>query len=157
MIKEIEVIGVDIGQEGEGIAKTDSGYTVFVPYLLPGESAHIALLEQGAHFGKGEILELKTESKLRQKALCPVYYECGGCQLQHLSYQGQLQWKEKKVKDSLIRLAGINTPQVSPIIGMETPWYYRNRGQFVIGEENGKPLPASGKRKLRHRDGSCKH
>ncbi len=137
MMKEIEVIGVDIGQEGEGIAKTDSGYTVFVPYLLPGESAYIALLEQGAHFGKGEILELKTESKLRQKALCPVYYECGGCQLQHLSYQGQLQWKEKKVKDSLTRLAGINAPQVSPIIGMETPWYYRNRGQFVIGEENG--------------------
>ncbi|MDD2432029.1 MAG: 23S rRNA (uracil(1939)-C(5))-methyltransferase RlmD [Firmicutes bacterium] len=138
MDTKIEVIGVDLSQEGEGIAKTEGGYTVFVPYLLPGEKAYIKYTQKGKRYAKGEILEIQESSPMRTKAPCPVYYECGGCQLQHFEYSGQLKWKEKKVKDSLIRLAEIKNPKINPIIGMDNPWHYRNRGQFVIGEKEGK-------------------
>lgn len=133
-----EVVAVDISQEGEGIAKTEEGYTVFVPYLLPGERAFVKYTSQGRDFARGEILEFLETSPMRTDPPCPVYRECGGCQLQHLSYEGQLFWKEKKVRDSLTRIAKLDNPKVNPIVGMKDPWHYRNRGQFVVGEEQGK-------------------
>lgn len=133
-----EVVAVDISQEGEGIAKTEEGYTVFVPYLLPGERAFVKYTSQGRDFARGEILEFLETSPMRTDPPCPVYRECGGCQLQHLSYEGQLLWKEKKVRDSLTRIAKLDNPKVNPIVGMKDPWHYRNRGQFVVGEEQGK-------------------
>ena len=138
MDKIVEVQGVDIGQEGQGIAKTQDGYTVFVPFLLPGEKGRVMIIKDEGSFGRGELLEWTDKTSERVEPICPVYYECGGCQLQHFSYEAQLIWKEKKVRDSLIRIGGLRNPKVKPIIGMEEPWYYRNRGQFVIGEQEGK-------------------
>ena len=138
MDKIVEVQGVDISQEGQGIAKTQDGYTVFVPFLLPGEKGQVKIIKDEGSFGRGELLEWTDKTSDRVEPLCPVYHECGGCQLQHLSYEAQLNWKEKKVRDSLIRIGGLQNPKVKPIIGMEEPWYYRNRGQFAIGEQEGK-------------------
>ena len=76
-----EVVAVDISQEGEGIAKTEEGYTVFVPYLLPGERAFVKYTSQGRDFARGEILEFLETSPMRTDPPCPVYRECGGCQL----------------------------------------------------------------------------
>lgn len=137
MNEQMLVRCVDISQEGEGITKSEGGYTVFVPNILPGEKAYVNLVKKGERFGRGEILNLLEESPFRIEPYCPVFYECGGCQLQHLQYKEQLSWKEKKVRDSLERIAGIVNPKINPIIGMEDPWNYRNRGQFVVGEKDG--------------------
>lgn len=138
MEKIIEVIGVDISQDGEGIAKTKEGYTVFVPYLLPREKAIAKLVQKGKRFGRAELVELIGKSNNRVVPRCSIYSECGGCQLQHLDYKAQLLWKEKKVKDSLSRIGGLVNPKVMPIVGMDNPWYYRNRGQFPVGKEDGE-------------------
>ena len=82
-------------------------------------------------------MKLHTESPYRKDAECPVYNQCGGCQLQHLTYEGQLQAKEKQVRDVMRRIGGLGDVPVHPVLGMKTPWVYRNKAQVPIGEREG--------------------
>ena len=68
-----------------------------------------------------------------QKFRCPVYKKCGGCQLQHLSYEAELAYKTREVKDVMERIGGIKGVEVKPALGMEDPWRYRNKAQFPCG------------------------
>ena len=128
----------DIGTNGEGIGRID-GYTVFVEGALPEEVIKVLIVKTKKHFGYGKLLEILEPSPHRVTPACPVAAKCGGCQLQHLSYEGQLSFKTKKVKDHLERIGGFSGISVGYAKGMEEPWRYRNKAQFPVGGKTGEP------------------
>lgn len=128
----------DIGTNGEGIGRID-GYTVFVEGALPEEVIKVLIVKTKKHFGYGKLLEILEPSPHRVTPACPVAAKCGGCQLQHLSYEGQLAFKTKKVKDHLERIGGFSGISVGYAKGMEEPWRYRNKAQFPVGGKTVEP------------------
>ncbi len=121
-----------MGSAGEGIGRLD-GFTVFVDGALPGEIVRVLMLKSKKSYGYGKLLEILTPSPERREPRCPVAKQCGGCQLQSLSYQAQLAYKRRKVQDNLERIGGLKGIDVLDIIGAESPWHYRNKAQFPVG------------------------
>lgn len=133
-----EVDIVDLTHEGAGVARVN-GFTLFVPNTLPGERAKIKVVGVKKGFGFGRLEELIEESPERVDPPCPIYKWCGGCQLQHLSYEGQLEYKRKQVEDVLTRIGKLEGVPVLPTLGMgDEPWRYRNKAQVPVGERNGR-------------------
>ncbi|MFS0647337.1 23S rRNA (uracil(1939)-C(5))-methyltransferase RlmD [Siminovitchia sp. 179-K 8D1 HS] len=126
----------DLTHEGKGVAKID-GYPLFVAGVLPGEKATIQVTKLNKGYGFGRLIELLEKSESRVAPACPIYEECGGCQLQHMSYQGQLLAKEKQVREILQRIGKLDDVPVHPVLGMDNPWRYRNKAQVPIGEREG--------------------
>lgn len=129
----IEVVFQDLTHQGSGVAKID-GYTLFVPSALPGEKATVQVLKTKKAYGFGKLIEVIEASDERTTPPCPIFNQCGGCQLQHLSYAGQLNYKQTQVKNVLTRIGGLDNVNVHPIIGMDDPWRYRNKAQVPVGE-----------------------
>lgn len=132
----IDVVFEDLTHEGNGVAKVD-GYPLFVPNGLPGEKAKIKVIKLNKGYGFGRLIELYEKSPDRVEPNCPIYKECGGCQLQHLSYPGQLRAKHNQVQEVLTRIGKIENAIVHPVLGMEDPWRYRNKAQVPVGEREG--------------------
>lgn len=128
----------DLTHEGAGVAKVQ-GFPIFVPNALPEEKAQIKVTRVKKGFAFGRLIELKEESPHRTDAPCPIYKQCGGCQLQHMTYEGQLLFKQKQVKDVLERIGKLDLSNVTvhPTLGMEDPWNYRNKAQVPVGEREG--------------------
>lgn len=129
-----------LGINGEGV-----GYfkrqVVFVPGALPGEEVVVEATKVQPKFAEGKVKKIRKSSPFRVKAPCPIYEQCGGCQLQHLAYDQQLKEKRDIVLQSLERHTKLNVEKldIRPTIGMEEPWNYRNKSQFQIGQQkNGK-------------------
>ncbi len=134
----------DIGNDGEGIGKYE-GYTLFVKGAVVGDVAKVKVLKAKKSYGYAKVEELLTPSPDRVTPRCPVAGKCGGCQVQHLSYERQLAYKADKVRNCLLRIGGIPEEQLTdamePIIGMEEPFYYRNKAQYPVGvNKEGKPV-----------------
>lgn len=134
----------DIGNDGEGIGKYE-GYTLFVKGALPGDVAKVKVLKAKKTYGYAKVEELVTPSPDRVTPKCAVAGKCGGCQLQHLSYERQLSYKADKVKNCLLRIGGMEEARLNaitePIIGMEEPFYYRNKAQYPVGvNKDGNPV-----------------
>ncbi len=132
----------DMGSEGEGIGKAD-GFTLFVKDAVVGDVVEAKLLKVKKNFAYARMEKILTPSPSRVDALCPTYRQCGGCQLQALSYEGQLAFKHRKIRNNLIRIGGFDTNLIDrlmePIIGMENPVYYRNKAQYPVGtDRNGR-------------------
>ncbi len=121
------------GSEGQGIGRVD-GFAVFVPDALPGEVADVKILKVQKQFAYGKIETLKITSPDRTEPKCPLARRCGGCALQHMTYDAQLRFKTQKVKDAIHRIGGLTHVEVKDCIGMETPWHYRNKAQFPVGK-----------------------
>jgi 23S rRNA (uracil1939-C5)-methyltransferase len=132
----IDVTFVDLTHDGNGVAKVD-GFPLFIPNALPGEKAKIKVIKVNKGYGFGRLIELYEKSPDRVEPDCPIYKECGGCQLQHLSYSGQLKAKHKQVEDVLQRIGKLENIVVHPVLGMEDPWRYRNKAQVPVGEREG--------------------
>ena len=132
----IDVLFEDLTHDGAGVAKVE-GYPLFVPNGLPGEKAKIKVIKVNKGYGFGRLMEITEASPYRVEPECPIYKECGGCQLQHMSYEGQLKAKEKQVSDVLQRIGKLENVKVHPVLGMENPWRYRNKAQVPIGEHEG--------------------
>lgn len=130
---EIYEMTIDaLGSNGEGIGRID-GFAVFVEGALPGEVIRALIVNVKKSYGYGKLVEIVSKSPYRVEPCCPVAKTCGGCQLQHFSYEGQLAYKAKKVKDDLERIGGLKNIEDLPIFGMENPWRYRNKAQFPVG------------------------
>ncbi len=127
----------DIGTEGQGIGKYE-GYTMFVDGALPGEEVSVGVIKAGKNYGVGRLIEVLKPTADRIEAICPIARQCGGCSLQHLSYQGQLAFKTNKVQQLMNRVAKVEGVTVLPTIGMEEPWHYRNKVQFPVRDVNGQ-------------------
>lgn len=127
-----------LSHEGLGVGKYQ-GFTLFVKEALPGERVKAKLTKLKKHYGFARLIEVLETSPHRIDPLCPIYIQCGGCQLQHLGYKEQLKQKQQLVKDNLERIAGLDLQEVHvhPTIGMEEPWRYRNKAQVPIGEREG--------------------
>ena len=122
-----------LGSNGEGIGRID-GYTVFVEGALPGEKIGVLIVKVKKNYGYGKLMEILEVSPERREPMCPVAKQCGGCQLQHLSYEAELAYKTREVKDVMERIGGIKDVEVKPALGMEDPWRYRNKAQFPVGK-----------------------
>ena len=166
---ELELDITDLGSTGEGIGKID-GYTLFVKDALIGDKVIVKVIKTKKNYGYARLLEIIKPSEFRVEPECPVARQCGGCQLQHCSYEKQLSWKEEKVANCLRRIGGVpvyteeeykkiaagksdgsksveNTLNGTPIImesilRMEKPVHYRNKAQFPVGYDKDGNLVA---------------
>lgn len=127
----------DLTHEGNGVGKIN-GYPLFVPYALPGEAASVKVVKVNKNFAFGKLLKVHKPSPDRVKAPCNVYHKCGGCQLQHMSYDMQLKMKRDQVKNVMRKIAHLDHIPVHPVIGMEDPWRYRNKVSIPVGEKDGE-------------------
>lgn len=128
----------DIGVNGEGIGKV-AGYTLFVKDALIGDTVEAVITKAKKNYGYAKMLKVLEPSPHRVEKRCPVARQCGGCQIQELSYEAQLDFKTKKVYGNLERIGGFS-PEfldsvMEPICGMESPFNYRNKAQFPIGTD----------------------
>ena len=122
----------DMGTDGEGIGHKE-GYTLFVKDALVGDVVRVKVIKAKKKFGYGRLLEVLEPSPWRVEPVCGCARQCGGCQIQHCSYEKQLAWKQKKVTDCLQRIGGFENIPMEPIMGMDEPYHYRNKAQYPVG------------------------
>lgn len=128
-----------LGSNGEGVGRVEK-FTVFVDGALPGETVTARITFVKKQYATGRLEKVQKPSEHRVKPPCSVYAECGGCQLQHLSYEGQLAEKRQQVQDAVERIGKLKDIPVLPTLGADEPWAYRNKMQ----------LPAGGDKKSLH-------
>ncbi|SFU74904.1 23S rRNA (uracil(1939)-C(5))-methyltransferase RlmD [Butyrivibrio sp. INlla21] len=138
-IFEVEI--TDIGNDGEGIGKID-GYTLFIKDAVIGDVVKAKIMKAKKNYAYAHLEEVVKRSEYRVEAKCPIARQCGGCQLQNMSYERELLYKQNKVRNNIVRLGGFDAKFVDsimkPIIGMDEPWEYRNKAQFPVGcDKNG--------------------
>ena len=130
---------IDNGFEGEGIAKIDN-FTVFIKGAIKGEKCKILIIKVTTSYCIGKILEIINKSENRVEPDCDTYRRCGGCNLRHIKYEKTLQMKSYNVQN-LVNKELKTKIEVQPAIGMDTPYYYRNKAQFPFGKDkNGEPI-----------------
>ncbi len=142
--KKNEVVTVnieDIGNDGEGIGRVD-GFTLFVKDTVVGDTVTAKIVKCKKHYAYARLEGVVTPSPFRVEPKCPCHRQCGGCQLQTLSYEKQLEFKQQKIRNNLIHIGGFAPELVDtcmePIVGMEDPFHYRNKAQYPVGcDRNG--------------------
>ena len=123
---------VDCGTDGEGIGKAD-GFTVFVKDAVIGDTITAKIMKAKKNYGYGRLMEILKPSPYRVEPVCLSARQCGGCQLQAVSYEEQKVFKEKKLRGHLERIGGFTEFPMEPLIGMDDPYHYRNKAQFPVG------------------------
>ncbi len=123
----------DCGIDGEGIGKAD-GFTVFVKDAVIGDTVRAKIMKAKKNYGYGRLEEIITPSPDRVEPKCQFARQCGGCQLQALSYEKQLEFKTSKVRGHLERIGGFTDIPMEKILGMDQPFHYRNKAQFPVGK-----------------------
>lgn len=136
----------DISSEGEGVGKVD-GYPFFIKDTVIGDEAQIRVVKLKKNYGYGRLEKVLTPSPFRVEPSCKFHKSCGGCQIQAISYENQLSFKQDKVRNNIIRIGGFGEEQVNeimePIVGMKQPFHYRNKAQYPIGK-NKEGIPIAG-------------
>lgn len=133
----------DIQTEGMGVGKIE-GYALFVKDAVVGDLLDARIVKVKKNYGYGRIERIISASPERVKERCPIARQCGGCQLQAMNYEAQLDFKFNKVRNNLIRIGGFDAGLIDgimePVIGMDDPWRYRNKAQYPIGTgKDGNP------------------
>ena len=137
--QEFTVSIEDISEDGAGIGKLD-GYIWFIKDAVIGDVVRARAMKMKKNYGFARLMEILTSSEARVEPKCPVARQCGGCQLQAMSYEEQLKFKVRKVKNHLLRIGKFKEDEIHmlPIMGMKEPWRYRNKAQFPFGlDKNG--------------------
>ena len=122
----------DLSHDGLGIARID-GFLVFVKDALPGERVVIKVTNAKKNYAHAEAVEMIRPTHQRINPPCPLFERCGGCQIQHLNYESQLQFKKDIVIRNMKKFAQIEKPRILDVIGMNNPWRYRNKTQIPFG------------------------
>lgn len=133
----VELTIEDIGVSGEGIGKVD-GYTLFVKDTVIGDVVRVKIMKDKKNYGYARLMDIIKPSKDRVEPACPIARQCGGCQIQAMNYNAQLKYKQKLVKDNLLRISGLTEGvdyEMCEILGMDTPFRYRNKAQYPVGED----------------------
>lgn len=134
--QEFVVTIEDLSEDGAGIGKVD-GYIWFIKDGVIGDVVRAKAMKMKKSYGFARLMEVLEPSAARVEPRCPVARQCGGCQLQAMSYEEQLKYKERKVLNNLMRIGGFSEEEIHmlPIMGMEKPWRYRNKAQFPFGKD----------------------
>lgn len=128
---------LSFGADGEGIAKID-GFTVFVPGAVKDDLAKILIVKEKKNYGYGKLLEIIEPSPLRTVPVCEIFGKCGGCSMQSVSYEAQLEYKKEKVLEALRRIGGFKDAKIDSVTGSSPCYHYRNKAQFpVVQTEDG--------------------
>jgi len=125
---------IDIAEEGKGVGKTDD-FVLFVDKAVPGDIADVQVYRKKKNFGEGKIVQLKQESEYRTKAFCEHFGTCGGCKWQHMTYEAQLQFKQKTVASALGHLAKVDVSNMLPIVPSPDDKYYRNKLEYTFSNK----------------------
>ncbi len=138
---ELELAFTDLLANGQGVGRA-GGLVVFCFGPLPDERARVRIIEVKQRYAVADVIEILSESRARARPFCPVFGACGGCQLQHLNYAAQLEWKRNVVLATMQRIGGLERIEVRETIGMVEPRAYRNKMSLVV--EHRKDPPALG-------------
>lgn len=125
------------GQDAQGVCRHE-GIAVFVPGLLPGERALVRIVKPEKRYAFGRVEQLLETSPDRAEPFCPVYKRCGGCSCQHMTYETSLRFKQEQVQELLRRVGGLSI-DVPPVLGMDEPFAYRNKGAYPVAQIQGEP------------------
>ena len=126
-----------MGHNGEGVGKIE-GFTVFVDGAISDEIVEIKIIKIEKNFGIGKLLKIIKASEYREEPQCAIYNKCGGCNIQHINYMGQLAFKRQRVVDAVTRIGKLDNVIIHNTIGMDNPYRYRNKVQLPVGNNNGK-------------------
>ena len=134
----------DIGVSGEGIGHVD-GYTLFIKDAVIGDVVEAKVMKAKKNYGYARLMKVITPSEYRVEPKCAFARRCGGCQIQEMSYDRQLVFKDQKIRGNLERIGGFTKDQIDtvmqPVVGMEPPFGYRNKAQFPFGtDKEGNPI-----------------
>ena len=134
----------DVGMEGEGIGKID-GFPLFIKDAVVGDTVEAKIIKSKKNYAYARVEKVVTPSPFRVEPPCKSYRQCGGCQIQALSYERQLAFKQDKVRNNLLRIGGFSEAEVDrvmePVVGMENPLRYRNKAQYPFGtDKQGNPI-----------------
>ena len=134
----------DIGVSGEGIGHVD-GYTLFIKDAVIGDVVEAKVMKAKKNYGYARLMKIITPSEYRVEPKCAFARRCGGCQIQEMSYDRQLVFKDQKIRGNLERIGGFTKDQIDtvmqPVVGMEHPFGYRNKAQFPFGtDKEGNPI-----------------
>lgn len=132
LLNGVEII--DVAAEGNSLARVDD-MVVFIPFGAPGDIADVKIDRKKRNYAEGHIDKLITPSPIRQQAKCEHFIVCGGCRWQHLPYDFQLKCKQQQVQDALQRIAKIPFPEITPILGSEEIWEYRNKMEYTFSNK----------------------
>lgn len=132
ILPEIEITGV--AAEGKSIARFND-MVIFIPFGAPGDIADIKIDRKKHSYAEGHIERLITPSPIRTQPRCEHFTVCGGCRWQHLPYEYQLKCKQQQVTDALTRIAKVELPEISPIIGSKETWHYRNKMEYTFSNK----------------------
>ena len=132
-IYELEIFG--LGSNGEGVGRIED-FTIFVENALPTEKILAKIEVVKKNYAVGKLIKILRESVDRTEPFCPIYFECGGCQLQHLNYSAQIKLKRQQVIDAVERIGKLRGVEILPTLGMKNPLRYRNKMQFPVGRKN---------------------
>lgn len=140
----VTVVIEDVGADGEGIGKPE-GFTLFVKDAIIGDVVQARITKNKKNYAYARLEKVLTPSPFRVQPLCACHRQCGGCQLQAMDYGRQLQFKQDKVKNNLLRIGGFSEEEIDsvmePVVGMDNPYHYRNKAQYPIGRDReGNPI-----------------
>ena len=133
LLKDVTI--TDVAAEGKSIARVNE-MVVFIPFGAPGDVADIKIDRKKHSYAEGHIDKLTTPSSIRINPVCEHFEVCGGCRWQHLPYEFQLQCKQKQVKDALERIAKVELPEISDILGSKKIWEYRNKMEYTFSNKS---------------------
>ena len=125
---------IDIAEEGKGVGKAED-FVLFIEKAVPGDVVDVEVYRKKKNFGEAKIISLKQPSEHRTEPFCEHFGTCGGCKWQHMTYQAQLQFKQKAVTDALSRLAKVDVSHTLPIVPSPADRYYRNKLEYTFSNK----------------------
>lgn len=132
LFTEIEV--TDAGAKGKAVAKSPDGRVIFIDNAVPGDVADVQTTRRRKSYYQGTAVEFHKLSDKRTEPVCRHFGTCGGCKWQNMEYQYQLEYKQQEVVNNLRRLGKIELPEVTPILGSEKMYFYRNKMEFSFSD-----------------------
>ena len=134
---DIELNIDSLGSEGQGVGRYE-GLAVFVPFALPNEHVKAHIIKAASNYAVGKLIAVDTPSRDRREPRCSSFTRCGGCNLLHMDYAAQLEYKRNVVANALMRIGKVASPHVKRTIGMEHPYHYRNKAAFPFAMVDGR-------------------
>ncbi|MCF6350008.1 MAG: 23S rRNA (uracil(1939)-C(5))-methyltransferase RlmD [Flavobacteriaceae bacterium] len=133
IFENIEVI--DAGAKGKSIAKSPDGRVIFLNNAVPGDIIDVQTFKKRKAYFEGKAIKFHKLSERRTKPVCNYFGTCGGCKWQHMSYENQLFYKEKEIIENLKRIGHLEIPEITPILGCEEQYFYRNKMEFSFSSK----------------------